>query len=241
MFVFNFCKAWRVGSEEFELTLRVVETEAMVGGEAMFADGESVVAGRVSLVFRPIVAGELLMQAEHVLVAVGLGEHRGGGDVGKFSIPLYDALERKAKMALEAVAVDGQEFGRGGEAVGGEVHPLDRGLEDVDLVDAGGRHGLHGPGHGLAFDDRTQEVALSLGELFRVVEQWVVEVGRKDYRGGKDCAGQASAPRLVAPRFAEFVLKDQIQHDRKILEGVVTTPKIRKRIKDRALLGRIIE
>ena len=206
----------------------------------MFADGESVVASRISLVFCPIIAGELFVQAKHVFVAVGLGEHGGGGDIGKLTIPLHDALERKAKMALEAVAVYGQEFGRGGEAVGGEVHPLDRGLENVDFVNTGGRHGLHGPGHGLAFDDRTQEVALSLGELFRVVEQWVVEVGRKDYRGGKDCAGQASAPRLVAPRFEKLLLKDQIQHDRKILEGVVTTPKIRKRIKDRALLGRII-
>ena len=41
----------------------------------------------------------------------------------------------------------------------------------------------------------------------------MVEVGREDDRRGKDCPGQTSAPRLVAPRLGKFVLERGLQHD----------------------------
>ena len=85
---------------------------------------------------------------------MGLRQDGCGGDVGEFSVALDDAGEGNAGERLETVAVDGQKLRPGIEPPRGEVHPLDRGIENVDLVDAGGRDLLDGPGYRFAFDDR---------------------------------------------------------------------------------------
>ena len=82
-----------------------------------------------------------------------------------------------------------------------ERHPLERGVEDVDFVDACRRNRLYGPRHGLAFDDGAQLVAVALAHLLRIVEQRIVEVGRQDDGGGEYRTGQTAASRFVAPRF----------------------------------------
>ena len=60
--------------EEGELAVDEGEGLAVVGGDAILFDGGVVVLGGVALVFVPIVLGEVLRNAQHVLVTVGLGE-----------------------------------------------------------------------------------------------------------------------------------------------------------------------
>ena len=170
------------------------------------------VTGRIALVLAPIVVGILLGNAIHILVTMGLGQDRSSGNVGKATVALHKAGVGNLERRAETVAVDGQELRSRIEPCGSQRHPLERGVEDVDLVDALRRDCLHRPSDGLTFDDGAQQVALPLGELLRIIEQRMRKVGRQDDGGRKDRPGQTTTPRLVTPRLQKVVLTAKFQH-----------------------------
>ena len=110
------------------------------------------------------------------------------------------------KACPEAVAVDRKEFGRRIEAGDRQRHPLERSIQDVDLVDPGCGNGLDGPGHGFTLDDQAEPVPVPLGHLLRIVEQRVVKIGRKDHRSGEYRPGQTPPAGLVATGLPKLVL-----------------------------------
>ena len=106
----------------------------------------------------------------------------------------------------EPVAVDGQESGFRSQPGRSLRHAFERGVEDVDLVDTCGRYGFDGPRHGLAFDDRPQQLAVAAGHLLGVVEQRVGEIGRKNHGRGENGPRQAAPSGFVASGFGQFGL-----------------------------------
>ena len=56
----------------------------------------------------------------------------------------------------------------------------------------------YAPGHGFFYDDVSQALSLASGQLFRVIEPWVVKVRREYYRCGVYRSGNASASGLVS-------------------------------------------
>ena len=71
-----------------------------------------------------------------------------------FPSPLTMQAKGMPASGLKRLPSTARNCGPGIEPPRGEVHPLDRGIENVDLVDAGGRDLLDGPGYRFAFDDR---------------------------------------------------------------------------------------
>ena len=96
--------------EEFQLSRRVVERQAVVGRESVSGNRLAVVAGGVALIFRPAIFGKLSRNATHIFVAVGLCEHRRCGNIGVLAIALNDALEGLCQRGVETIAVDRQEL-----------------------------------------------------------------------------------------------------------------------------------
>ena len=80
-------------------------------------------------------------------------------------------------------------------------------MQDVYLVDALGSYLGDMPCECLTLDNLAQLVTPTLGHLLRVVEQRMVEIGRKDYRSGKYRACETAASRLIASRLYKFALK----------------------------------
>ena len=71
---------WLFLELEFQLSVaEEVEGAAVVGGDAVQADGVAVLLGGVALVGKPVVLGVFLGELVYVVVAVGLGEDAGGG------------------------------------------------------------------------------------------------------------------------------------------------------------------
>ena len=138
------------------------------------------------------------METLHVVVAVGLGQDGSRRYGYVFAVALHHRDVRRVAIGREAVAVDEQMLRTHAQSVDGAVHGQDGGAQDVYLVNLGGRHHAHGPGHGLALDDLAQGVAPVLAELLGVVEQLVAEVRRQDDGCGIDRPGQTSSPGLVA-------------------------------------------
>ena len=70
-----------------------------------------------------------------------------------------------------------------------------------------GRDNAYSPGYGIALYLFAQQIATALGELFGVVEQCVLVVGRQNDRCGIDGTGQTAATGLVASGLYEsFVI-----------------------------------
>ena len=131
------------------------------------------------------------------------GEHRCGCYVGEASVALDECLRGDVAVRLETVAVDDNGAGRHFKHVEGAVHGENRRIEYVDPVDFLGRHDAYRPRGCLLLYYRTQQVALSLGELLGVVEQRVGEVVGKYHSGGIYIAGKATASGFVAAGFAD--------------------------------------
>ena len=142
------------------------------------------------------------MQRGHIIVAIGLGQHRSGGNRQIFRIALHDGGVRNFKhlahVGLEAVAVDDNAFGTELQTVECAVHGQDSGVQDVDPVDLFRIDHTDRPRQRILLDDRAQRAPPGIGQLLRVVEQFVVIVRRKDHGGSIDRTGQTTATGFVA-------------------------------------------
>ena len=190
----------------------MIERQPVIGRHPVTPHGETVFARRVALVLRPAVLRELFGQPPHILVAVRLGQHRRRRDVGVLAVALDDAPIGNIERRTEAVAVDGEKFRACAQLPDRPTHPLERGVEDVDFVDAFGRDGSDSPRHRLAFDDRPEPVAVALAHLLRIVEQRIVEIGRQNHGRCEDRTGQTPPARFVTAGFDPFVLITGFQH-----------------------------
>ena len=213
--IYSFIFYFFIFSFKFQLQLFVaqqVEGHAVVGRGAVLADGFAVGGGGVALVVVPGVAGVLVVQAQHVVVAVGLGQYAGGGYVHVLGIALHHRLPRCGAVGLEAVAIHADALGPHLQAVQGAVHGQYAGVEDVHLVNLLSGDDAHGPCHGLLLDDGAQFVALALGELLAVVQPFVAEAGRQDDGSGIHRPGQAAPAGLVAASLQEILVQLQFKH-----------------------------
>ena len=155
-----------------------MEALAVVRRISMLDDGFDMFLCRVSHVPFPSVLRIFLRQPAHVLVPVGLRQHRCSGDRCIGCIPLDHALVPIAVERLEPVAVDEQVLRSDVQSADRPLHAGDRRVEDVYPVDFLSRNLLDRPCYGLLFDDRAQDFPCLFGHLLGVVEQRVVEVFR---------------------------------------------------------------
>ena len=147
-----------LGAEE------VVAT-AVIGRDAVLADGIAVFFRGVALVGVPVVLGVFLRETVHIVVTIGLGEDRGSGDGEVFAVTLDDGGVRELLIGFEAIAIDDDGLGTNLELVEGTVHREDRGVEDINAVDLLGRDDSHRPGNGIALNDLTELITAALSEL----------------------------------------------------------------------------
>ena len=192
-----------------------LEGHAVVGCGAILADGFAVGWGGIAFVAVPVVLGIVLMDAEHIVVTVGLGKDAGGSNAHVGSIALDDGGVGDVLVGHEAVAVDEEVLGAYFQLSNGTVHGEDGGTEDVNLVDFLVGDHAHGPGKGFALDDFAEGVAMFLRELLGVVEHRKRHtpppfvhplylrggIKWKDDGGGIDGAGKAATAGLVTAGF----------------------------------------
>ena len=100
----------------------------MVLGGAVAGDGFAVRLGGIAFVLRPTILRIVGGEAEHFVVAEGLGENAGGGDGKVFAVAFDDGVVGDDYFAgwfvivVEAVAIDDDVLGTDGEGVEGAVH-----------------------------------------------------------------------------------------------------------------------
>ena len=82
------------------------------------------------------------------------------------------------------------------------MHSEVAGLQDIDAVDLfdGGRG--HGEGDGFLFNDGSEQLTIFFGDLFRVVQQGVMEIGWEDHRRGEYRSGIAASTGFIEAGFA---------------------------------------
>lgn len=124
--------------------------------------GSSVCFGGVSLVFLPLIVGEVLGNGVHVVVPIGLCKDGSGGNGEVFPVAFDDGCVRNVGVGSEAVAIDEQMFGTDLELVHGAVHGKKGCFQDVDAVDFFGRDDAYCPSEGFLFDDGAQGIPLFL-------------------------------------------------------------------------------
>lgn len=197
---------------QFQLIDFVIERQPVVGRESVPPNGEAVFPCGIALIPGPAVERILLRQAAHVFVAVGLRKHRCRSDVGVFPVALHDTAIGYRQRRAEPVAVDRQKSRNDRELRHGKRHAFERSIEDVDLVDSPGSNRMNGPRNGFAFDHDSQQFTVPGSHLFRIVEQRVVEAGRKNHRCGEYRSGQTATSGLVTARFGRFILISRFQH-----------------------------
>ena len=79
----------------------------MVGGKTILSDSQAMLFGGIALVAVPAIVRVLLVQAQHILVAVSLCQYRCCCYVGILPISLNDALLGQPRVGYKSIAVDG--------------------------------------------------------------------------------------------------------------------------------------
>src|SRR5690554_5708267 len=90
---------------QLQLSVGKPEAAAVQGGGAVRFDGGTVRFGGVAFVLVPAVMGVLPVGLFHPLVAVGLGQDRGGGYAEVGGVAFYDAVVGQVFIAFEAVTI----------------------------------------------------------------------------------------------------------------------------------------
>ena len=188
---------------ELSVTKKIV-THAMIGRQAMLLDACAMLGRGIALVMLPVVVGVLLVQAVHIVVAVGLGQDGGRCDVHQFAIALNHRLVGCVAIGLELITIDNNVLGAYLQPVQRAVHGQDRGVEDIDLINLLGRHDAECPRHRIALDILAQGIALLLGQLLRVIEQGMRVVSWEYHRRRIHITRQATTTRLIAARLHKF-------------------------------------
>ena len=165
---------------------------------AMGGDGGAMVGSRVAFVLGPVVHGVLLVEAAHELIAVGLGEDRGSGDVAEAAVALDIGGEGNVAPGGEFVAVHDYRLRDDRERVEGPVHGENGGAEDVYLVDFLIIDHGDGPSHRLALDKGPESLSAGLRELLAIIEPLVGETVREDHCSGAYGPCEATTACFVA-------------------------------------------
>ena len=199
---------------------------AVIGRDAELFDGFAVFFRGVTLVREPVVLRIFLSKTIHVVIKIGLGENRGSSGSQLFTIALNDGGMRDILVFLEAVAIDNNRLWAHLQLVEGPMHRKNRGIEDVDLVDLLRRDDANSPNHRIALDDLAQLIALLLGELFGVVQEFVLIAFWEDNRSRIDAASQTPTPSLIATcLYLSFVImtcqhiRTFVKHDGYLSQG----------------------
>ena len=107
--------------------------------------------------------------------------------------------EQKVEDAVsEAVAVYQQVLRLHRQPVHRPVHGKERSIQDINLVDFLRRDNADAPCQRLPFYHFAQCVALLLGELLRIIQQFIAEILRQYHGGSINRSRKASASRFVA-------------------------------------------
>ena len=167
----------------------------------MLHNSGDVLGGGISHIVTPVVNGKFRVEADHQRVTVGFGQDGGRSDGKVGRIALDHTFIGDSQAVLETVAVNQQEFRLDREAGHRIVHPLYRGIKDIDFIDAFFGDLRHAEGNGIALNDGAESLALGSGQLFGVINLLIhIIIGKHNSRGA-DRACQAAASRLVAPAF----------------------------------------
>lgn len=173
----------------------------MKRGDAMVEDCLVVLFGRIAFVGVPTVMRIDYVLLFHEVVAVGFGEYRGGCYGLVFAVALDDAGEWYSLFVVEAVAIDEEMLRFDRELSDSEIHGMEGSAKDVKAVDVKVVDGGNCPCGCIVFDLRAEQVSLLGGELFRVVEEWVGVVVRKNDSSSINGAGEAATTGFVAAGF----------------------------------------
>ena len=145
----------------------------MVRGDAILADGLTMLLRGIAFVREPVILGVFLGETVHVVITVGLGEDRSGSDGEVLAVAFDDSgmgdvggnITNHGTVGTKAVTVDDDGLRTDGELIEGPVHGEDGGIEDIDLVNLLRRDDAHGPRYRIALDDLPQLITALLRQL----------------------------------------------------------------------------
>jgi hypothetical protein len=162
---------------------------------AVLPQGGEMVRSAISLVRCQAVHGKDRVPGGDHAVAFNLREDGGGGDRGRERVAVNDRLLRE--FGIEPDGIDQKIAGRRRQLLDGMEHGKARSLIDIDLIDAGGIHGGHGPGDAMLANSEREFLAAFGGNQFGIT-QATNAIGRiEDHGSGDDRAEQRSAANFV--------------------------------------------
>lgn len=141
------------------------------------------------------------MKFPHPLVSMGFGKDRCCSDGPKPGIPADHTLVRNIVKWIKTIAVDEDKVRLDRKVAECIVHGLDRCPEDIDSIDDAGIDLGNSPGQRLRFNDDSQALSDTFGELFGVIQFRASEPRRENHCCGKYGSGQASSSGFIATGF----------------------------------------
>jgi len=176
--------------------------------------GCPMLTGAIAFIAVPAIVRKFMMKISHVFVPPGLGQNTSGGDGGIDGVTLNDAAMGGAPVFNKAVAVDKQQPGPFLQFIQGQVHGLEGGFEDIDLVYFFMIHHAHPIAQGIRLDKNTQFLPVVRAHLFGIIQQRVEKTFREDDSCCEYRAGITASACFITTCFQESFLIITLQQIR---------------------------
>ena len=163
--------------------------------------GLAMVASGIPLVFIPTVLRVKVVQLHHIIVAIGLCQHRSGCNGEILAVALYNTVIGNIAIGLKTVSIDNKMLRCNTQLLYGAVHSKNRGIEDIDAVYLLRLYPSNGPCYGITLNNRTQGLALLLAQLLRIIEQRMFVPDRQYHGSGIHSPRQTTAAGFIATCF----------------------------------------
>lgn len=137
------------------------------------------------------------MEKPHTFVTMGLGQDRCGRNVCKSGVTLHKCQTLPVTPLREAVAIDNHGPRQNRQRVESTMHCEYGGPQDINPVDLASIDNPYGPCDSLTLDNRTEPVALSLGQLFGIIKEGMMEIIGEDDSRRKNRTGETPSSGLI--------------------------------------------
>ena len=155
----------------------------------------------ITFVMSPVVGWKLVCQSVHEVVAVSLGQDRGGGNGEVGGVTFHYTSVGNAPMVLETVAIDKDKLGFHGKFPDCKVHAVDGGVQNVHLVNVNLRHFGDGVCQSITFNDLSQQIPLAFRKLLGIIDFFVGVIIREDDGGGAYRTSKTAAAYFITAAF----------------------------------------
>ena len=137
------------------------------------------------------------MQPVHTIITISFRQDRSSSNGQILPVPFYHRCMRYISILFKTITIDKKMFRAYLELIYRTMHGKKRSIQNVYLVYLFRRYNPNSPGNSFPLNNLTQSITLFFGELFGIIQEFILKIYRKNNGGSINRTGQTTTPSFI--------------------------------------------